>query len=99
MQKKMKILMVILLTVMLSACGSSKITTDALVSVDSKDITNSTYWIEVKNIDDPDHENIKLQVESENLWNIIEIDKEYTVTYIHKKDVNKGELSVIRNSK
>ncbi|SCY99914.1 hypothetical protein SAMN05720606_11540 [Paenibacillus polysaccharolyticus] len=99
MYKKLNLIIFIILIVILSSCSVSKTTTDALVSVISKSSSNSTYWIEVKNIESEDSENFKLYLDDENLWNVIEEGKNYVVTYTHKSDKNEGDISVIRNPK
>ncbi|MEY8739198.1 hypothetical protein AB9M62_06170 [Bacillales bacterium AN1005] len=97
--KRVRLLVMLLLSaVMMSSCGKTTMTTSAIISVVANDSSDSDYWIDVQNIDDPGQETTKLHISDENTWNLIEINQHYTVTYMRDKGSTDGDLSTIKKS-
>jgi len=86
----------------LSACSNeptNKSTTNAVVKVVDKHMDEKSkkkFSIVVESLEEKTPQKVNLEVDSENTWNLISINQQYTVIYTLKSKTD-GELIQIKN--
>ncbi|MGW9124842.1 hypothetical protein ACWGPW_07555 [Paenibacillus chitinolyticus] len=98
MKKNIIPLIILLIVVVATSCGTKISTTSAIVKVVSKDHTNSDFWITIADMSQNDSEQVRLKVDNENTWNLINEKELYTISYDFKEKEKGGTLVTIRQA-
>jgi hypothetical protein len=77
-------------------CSNNKHTTVSYLKILDKSMEERSFWIRVKDPNNLETDEFMIKIDSENVWNLIEKDKVYLVSYEYKTLKSKVKMNSIK---